>query len=123
MLEKVNEPSAKSSIGPGTPSHVSYSLMNLIPLHPTDQEQMEDLELTGKFKLLFKLLFVLENKIFFRLVTQLLTEMDGVEDRVGVFVMGASNRPDMIDQALLRPGRLVGFYKCIFKPKICNGSI
>ena len=33
--------------------------------------------------------------------------MDGVEDRHGVFVMGASNRPDMIDQALLRPGRSV----------------
>lgn len=41
-----------------------------------------------------------------RVVNQLLTEMDGVEDRKGVFIMAASNRPDMIDPAVLRPGRL-----------------
>lgn len=41
-----------------------------------------------------------------RVVNQLLTEMDGVEGRHGVFVMGASNRPDIIDPAVLRPGRL-----------------
>lgn len=32
--------------------------------------------------------------------------MDGVEDRKGVFLMAASNRPDIIDPAVLRPGRL-----------------
>lgn len=41
-----------------------------------------------------------------RVVNQLLTEMDGVEERKGVFIMAASNRPDMIDAAVLRPGRL-----------------
>jgi ATPase family associated with various cellular activities (AAA) len=39
-------------------------------------------------------------------VNQLLTEMDGVDGRTGVFVVAATNRPDMIDSALLRPGRL-----------------
>jgi len=41
-----------------------------------------------------------------RVVNQLLTEMDGVEGRENVFVIGATNRPDMIDPAMLRPGRL-----------------
>lgn len=41
-----------------------------------------------------------------RVVNQLLTEMDGVEGRSGVFVVAATNRPDIIDPALLRPGRL-----------------
>lgn len=37
---------------------------------------------------------------------QLLTEMDGLESRKQVFVIGATNRPDIIDPAMLRPGRL-----------------
>lgn len=41
-----------------------------------------------------------------RVVNQLLTEMDGIETREGVFVLAASNRPDIIDPAVLRPGRL-----------------
>lgn len=41
-----------------------------------------------------------------RVVNQLLTSMDGVEDLSNVTVMAATNRPDMIDPALLRPGRL-----------------
>lgn len=41
-----------------------------------------------------------------RVVNQLLTEMDGLEDRTGVFVIAATNRPDIIDPAMLRPGRL-----------------
>lgn len=40
-----------------------------------------------------------------RLVSQLLTEMDGLQDLKGVVVIGATNRPDIIDEALLRPGR------------------
>ncbi len=40
-----------------------------------------------------------------RVVAQLLTSMDGVESMRNVTVMGATNRPDMIDPALLRPGR------------------
>lgn len=39
-------------------------------------------------------------------MNQLLTEMDGVEERKGVFLMAATNRPDIIDPAILRPGRL-----------------
>uniref|UniRef100_A0A1I7UUH7 AAA domain-containing protein n=1 Tax=Caenorhabditis tropicalis TaxID=1561998 RepID=A0A1I7UUH7_9PELO len=41
-----------------------------------------------------------------RLVNQLLTEMDGVEGRQKVFLIGATNRPDIVDAAILRPGRL-----------------
>ena len=41
-----------------------------------------------------------------RVVNQLLTEMDGVDGRQGVYLVAATNRPDMIDPALLRPGRL-----------------
>jgi ribosome biogenesis ATPase len=41
-----------------------------------------------------------------RLVNQLLTEMDGTDGRLGVYIVAATNRPDMIDPALLRPGRL-----------------
>jgi len=41
-----------------------------------------------------------------RVVNQLLTEMDGVEGRAGVWIMAATNRPDILDPAVLRPGRL-----------------
>jgi transitional endoplasmic reticulum ATPase len=41
-----------------------------------------------------------------RVVSQLLAELDGVESLEGVTVIGATNRPDRIDPALLRPGRL-----------------
>ncbi|MDY6771153.1 MAG: CDC48 family AAA ATPase [Candidatus Nanohaloarchaea archaeon] len=41
-----------------------------------------------------------------RVVNQLLTELDGIEDLEGVIVVAATNRPDMIDPAVLRPGRL-----------------
>jgi ribosome biogenesis ATPase len=41
-----------------------------------------------------------------RVVNQLLTEMDGLEQRNQVFVIAATNRPDIIDPAMLRPGRL-----------------
>lgn len=42
-------------------------------------------------------------------VSQLLSEMSGLEDLHGVVVMAATNRPDMIDPALLRPGRFDRF--------------
>ncbi|TKR71700.1 hypothetical protein L596_019257 [Steinernema carpocapsae] len=41
-----------------------------------------------------------------RLVNQLLTEMDGIEGRKQVYMIGATNRPDIVDPAILRPGRL-----------------
>ena len=40
-----------------------------------------------------------------RVISQFLTELDGVEDLNGVLVLGATNRLDMMDPALLRPGR------------------
>ncbi|QSG11400.1 ATPase of the AAA+ class, CDC48 family [Halapricum desulfuricans] len=41
-----------------------------------------------------------------RVVSQLLTELDGIEDLEDVVVVATTNRPDLIDPALLRPGRL-----------------
>jgi len=41
-----------------------------------------------------------------RVLNQLLTEMDGMGSKKTVFIIGATNRPDIIDPALLRPGRL-----------------
>lgn len=41
-----------------------------------------------------------------RVVNQLLTEMDGLDSRRSVFVIAATNRPELIDSAMLRPGRL-----------------
>ena len=39
------------------------------------------------------------------IVNQILVEMDGLEDRKGVIVIASTNRPDLVDSALLRPGR------------------
>jgi transitional endoplasmic reticulum ATPase len=48
-----------------------------------------------------------------RMLSQLLTEMDGVREMQGVVVIAATNRGDMIDSALLRPGR---FDKIVYVP-------
>jgi transitional endoplasmic reticulum ATPase len=45
------------------------------------------------------------NKVTERVLNQLLAEMDGIEDLKDVTIIGATNRPDMLDPALLRPGR------------------
>ena len=41
-----------------------------------------------------------------RVINQVLTEMDGMSSKKNVFIIGATNRPDIIDPAILRPGRL-----------------
>jgi transitional endoplasmic reticulum ATPase len=48
-----------------------------------------------------------------RVVSQLLTELDGIQALSGVVVLAATNRADMIDPALVRPGR---FDKIVFVP-------
>ena len=40
-----------------------------------------------------------------RVISQFLTELDGIEELKGVLVLAATNRPDLVDPALLRPGR------------------
>jgi len=44
-------------------------------------------------------------KVGERVLNQMLAEMDGIEQLEGVVVIGATNRPDMLDPALMRPGR------------------
>jgi transitional endoplasmic reticulum ATPase len=46
-----------------------------------------------------------QDQVSERVVGQLLTELDGIEDLQGVVALAATNRPDLIDPALLRPGR------------------
>ncbi|MEM4239053.1 MAG: AAA family ATPase, partial [Nitrososphaerota archaeon] len=48
-----------------------------------------------------------------RVASQLLSEMDGIEDLREVVVIGATNRPDLMDPAVLRPGR---FDRLIYVP-------
>jgi transitional endoplasmic reticulum ATPase len=48
----------------------------------------------------------LDSGVTERVVSQILTELDGLEDLKDVVVVAATNRPDMVDPALLRPGRL-----------------
>jgi transitional endoplasmic reticulum ATPase len=45
------------------------------------------------------------NNVSERVISQLLSEMDGIEELRGVVVMAATNRPDLLDTALLRAGR------------------
>lgn len=52
-----------------------------------------------------------------RVVNQFLTELDGVEVLTGVFVFAATSRPDLLDAALLRPGRLDRLLFCDFPSK------
>lgn len=41
-----------------------------------------------------------------RIVNQFLTELDGTADRSGVFILACSSRPELIDKAIMRPGRI-----------------
>ena len=53
----------------------------------------------------------------------MLTEMDGLEDLKGVVVIGATNRPDVIDEALLRPGRFDRILEVPFPDKEARRDI
>ncbi|GLT59955.1 hypothetical protein SLA2020_327480 [Shorea laevis] len=53
-----------------------------------------------------------------RVVNQFLTELDGVEVLTGVFVFAATSRPDLLDAALLRPGRLDRLLFCDFPSRL-----
>jgi transitional endoplasmic reticulum ATPase len=46
-----------------------------------------------------------DNQVTERVISQILTELDGLEELQDIVIIGATNRPDMIDPALLRPGR------------------
>src|SRR4029077_20841374 len=48
-----------------------------------------------------------------RVISQFLTEMDGLEELRNVIIIAATNRPDIVDPALLRPGR---FDRMLFVP-------
>ncbi len=52
-------------------------------------------------------------KVTERVLNQMLAEMDGIEDLSNVIVIGATNRPDILDPALLRPGR---FDRIVYVP-------
>ena len=58
-----------------------------------------------------------------RVISQMLTEMDGLEDLKGVVVIGATNRPDIIDEALLRPGRFDRILEVPFPDKEARKDI
>lgn len=48
-----------------------------------------------------------------RVLAQLLTELDGLEKQSGVLLLAATNRPDQLDSALLRPGReIILIFSC-----------
>ncbi len=54
-----------------------------------------------------------DSRVTERIISQLLTEMDGLEELRKVVVIAATNRPDLLDSALLRPGR---FDRLIYVP-------
>lgn len=54
-----------------------------------------------------------------RVISQMLTEMDGLMGLENVVILGATNRPDIIDRALLRPGR---FDRLVYTPEPDNAT-
>lgn len=55
-----------------------------------------------------------------RVVNQLLTQLDGVEGREGVAIVAATSRPDLLDPAILRPGRLDKLLLCPLPNEVIN---
>ena len=58
-----------------------------------------------------------------RVVNQFLTQLDGVEVLSGVYVLAASSRPDLIDPALLRPGRIDKKIECLIPDKVSDKCV
>ena len=58
-----------------------------------------------------------------RVVNQLLTLMDGAEGLEGVYIIAATSRPDLIDSALLRPGRLDKSVFCSMPDELDRQSV
>lgn len=58
-----------------------------------------------------------------RVVNQLLTELDGVEELKGVVVVAATSRPDLLDPALLRSGRIDRLVQCTLPDKSARSEI
>ncbi|KAH3757353.1 Peroxisome biosynthesis protein pex1 [Pelomyxa schiedti] len=63
-----------------------------------------------------------------RIVNQLLTQLDGVESLSGVYILAASSRPDLIDPALLRPGRIdfclfIGFPDALARSEVIKAIV
>lgn len=57
-----------------------------------------------------------------RVVNQLLTELDGVEGLQGVTVIGATSRPELLDPALLRSGRIDRLVECTLPGVVSAGG-
>ena len=64
-----------------------------------------------------------DSQVTERVVSQLLTEMDGIEELKGVFVLAATNRYDLIDPALLRPGRFDLLFELPFPDEAARREI
>ncbi|AEA39063.1 Cell division control protein 48 (nucleomorph) [Cryptomonas paramecium] len=58
-----------------------------------------------------------QNGVTDRILNQLLVEMDGIDKKEFIYVIGATNRPEVIDKAVLRPGRLDKFLFISFPRK------
>lgn len=58
-----------------------------------------------------------------RVVNQLLTELDGVEELKGVVVVAATSRPDLLDPALLRSGRIDRLVQCQLPDSVARAKI
>lgn len=58
-----------------------------------------------------------------RVVSQFLTEMDGIEELKGVVILASTNRPDLLDPALLRPGRFDYVYELPKPDKVAREEI
>ncbi len=89
--------------------HVFCSLMNWIPLLNQEEEALETEVTHAPTNYIATPTYYIVTPIggaADRVINQVLTEMDGMNSKKNVFIIGATNRPDIIDPAILRPGRL-----------------